>query len=276
VQLDGTRARPSTALREGQVVHVRVPPPPPVALEAQPMDLAVIYEDEHLVVVDKPAGLVVHPGAGNPDGTLVNGLLHRYGQLSPIGAPDRPGIVHRIDAGTSGLLVCARTEPAHNALAAQFAAHTADRRYLALVWGRRIEDEGVIETCYARHPRNRRRFTGRVDVGRRALTRWSVLGRYPPCVWIECRLETGRTHQIRVHLSEAGHPIVGDPLYGQRRRVDRPQALRRLGVELGLERQALHAATLGFVHPDSGAPLSFEAPVPADIRAVLEVLDPDR
>ncbi len=237
------------------------------------MDLVVVHEDDALVVVDKPAGLVVHPGAGHPDGTLVNGLIHRYDTLSPQGLPDRPGIVHRIDAGTSGLLVCARTQAAHDALAAQFAAHTTQRRYLALVWGRRIDDEGTIRTTYGRHGRDRRKFSGRVRDGKRAVTHWRVISRYPRCTWIECRLETGRTHQIRVHLAEAGHPLVGDPLYGEGRKVDRPQALRQLGPELGLKRQALHAASLGFVHPTTGATVRFEAPVPDDISALLAALE---
>lgn len=269
---EGGRLRASTTVQAGQVFRVRVPAPAPIDLVAQPMDLAVVHEDDALVVVDKPAGMVVHPGAGHPDGTLVNGLLHRYGELSPLGLPDRPGVVHRIDAGTSGLIVCARTQAAHAALAAQFAAHTTERRYLALVWGRRIEDEGTIETLYGRHGRDRRKFTGRVRSGKRAVTRWRVLLRYPSCTWVECRLETGRTHQIRVHLAESGHPLVGDPLYGDRRRVDRPQALRQLGPELGLTRQALHAATLGFVHPTTDATVHFESPVPEDVAAVLAAL----
>ncbi len=236
------------------------------------MDLVVVYEDDELVVVDKPAGLVVHPGAGNPDGTLVNGLLERYGALSPIGLPERPGVVHRIDAGTSGLLVVARTERSHGALAEQFSAHTARRRYLALAWDHRLPDEGTCETHYGRHPRDRRRFTGKAGGGRRAVTHWRVLRRLPPCAWVECRLETGRTHQIRVHLAELGSPLVGDPLYGRRRRVERPEALRLLGFELGLERQALHAASLGFEHPVTGEALDFEAPLPEDLRAVLAAL----
>ncbi len=271
MRVDGRAGRPSTRVADGQLVEVDIPAPEPIGVVPQEMDLDVVFEDDALVVVNKPAGLVVHPGAGNRDGTLINGLMHRYGTLSPQGAPQRPGIVHRIDKGTSGLIVCARTEAAHNGLAEQFAAHSTERRYLALVWGQRIEDAGTIKTDYGRHPKDHRRFTGKSG-SRRAITHWKVLERRPPCAWIACRLETGRTHQIRVHLAESGHPLVGDSLYGGRRKVDRPQCLRRVGLELGMKRQALHAASLGFVHPTSGEALSFEVDVPADVRAVLDLL----
>lgn len=264
--------RPSTALAAGQRIDVAPPPDPTPTLAPQPVDFGVVYADDHLVVVDKPAHLVVHPGAGNPDGTLLNGLLDRFAPLSPVGAPERPGVVHRIDAGTSGLLVFARTEPAHHHLAAQFAAHTAERRYLALAWDHGLADDGTIETRYARHPNDRRKFTGAVERGKRAVTHWRVIERLPPCVWVELRLETGRTHQIRVHFAEAGNPLVGDATYGRRRRIERPPALRQLGFELGLDRQALHAARLGFVHPATEETLCFDSPVPPDIAAARAAL----
>lgn len=272
VRLDGAAARPSVGLEPGQTIVVSPPPDPDVTLEPQPIPFTVVHADEAIVVVDKPAHLVVHPGAGNPDGTLLNGLLHRFGALSPIGAPERPGVVHRIDAGTSGLLVFARTEAAHNHLAAQFADHSAERRYLALCWDHGLADSGTIETLYGRHGGDRRKFTGRVNRGKRAVTHWRVLERLPPCVWVEFRLETGRTHQIRVHFAEAGHPLVGDATYGRKRRIDRPPALRQRGFELGLTRQALHAARLGFVHPTTMETLCFDSPVPADIAAAREAL----
>lgn len=272
VRVDDRPARPGAALKTGQRVTVDVREPAPVEVVPQPMPLDIVYEDDDLVVIDKPAGLVVHPGAGNPDGTLVNGLLHRYGSLSPIGAPLRPGVVHRLDAGTSGLLVVARTERAHRALARQLATRTVDRRYRALVWDHGLPDEGTLRTLYGRHPHDRKRFTGRVAAGKPAETRWRVLERLPPCAFLDVRLATGRTHQIRVHLAEAGHPIVGDPVYGRRRRVDRPEVLRRRGFELGLERQALHAARLAFDHPVSGEKVSFESPLPDDIAAALAAL----
>ncbi len=272
VRLDGERVRPSATLAPGQQIVVEPPPPPAATVEPQPIDFAVAHVDPALVVVDKPAHLVVHPGAGNPDGTLLNGMLHRFGPLSPVGAPERPGVVHRIDAGTSGLLVFARTEAAHHHLAAQFADHSAERRYLALAWDHGLADAGTIETRYGRHGGDRRKFTGQVARGKRAVTHWRVLERLPPCAWVELRLETGRTHQIRVHFAEAGHPLVGDATYGRKRRIDRPPELRRLGFELGLTRQALHAARLGFVHPVTEEALCFDSPVPPDIEAARRAL----
>jgi 23S rRNA pseudouridine1911/1915/1917 synthase len=272
VRVDGRPARAGQALKAGQRVEVDVPPPEPVEAVPQPIPLNVVFEDADLLVVDKPAGLVVHPGAGNPDGTLVNGLLHRYGELSPLGAPLRPGIVHRLDGGTSGLMVVARTEAAHRALAAQIESREMERRYRALVWDHGLPDEGVVRTLYGRHPSDRRKFTGRVAQGKPAETAWRVAERLPPCALVELKLATGRTHQIRVHLSEAGHPIVGDVEYGRRRRVERPAALRALGFELGLTRQALHAWRLGFRHPRTGEAVAFESPLPADIAAALAAL----
>jgi 23S rRNA pseudouridine1911/1915/1917 synthase len=272
VRVDGATARPSLALKPGQRVTIEVPSPEPVEVVPQPIPVNVVYEDADLLVVDKPAGLVVHPGAGHRDGTLVNGLLHRYGALSPVGAPLRPGIVHRLDAGTSGLLVVARTEPAHHALAKQLATREMERRYRAIVWDHGLPDEGVIRTLYGRHPQDRKKFTGRVATGKPAETAWRVAERLPPCALLELRLATGRTHQIRVHLSEAGHPVVGDPEYGRKRRVAAPPILRQLGPELGLTRQALHAWRLGFRHPRTGERSSFESALPSDIAAVLEAL----
>lgn len=272
VRLDGRAVRPSESLAAGQQVEIDPPPDPPSEVVPQPIDFAIVHADDALIVVDKPAHLVVHPGAGNPDGTLLNGLLHRFGSLSPVGAPERPGVVHRIDAGTSGLLVFARTEAAHHHLAAQFADHSADRVYLALAWDHGLPDEGTLDTPYGRHPGDRRKFTGAGRHGKRAITHWRVLERRPPCAWVELRLETGRTHQIRVHFAEAGHPLVGDETYGRRRRIDRPAALRQLGFELGLTRQALHAARLGFIHPVTGETLTFDSPVPADIAAARAAL----
>jgi len=276
VSLGGARPRPSTRVCAGQVISVEVPDPEPVAVIPQPMALTVLYEDADLAVVDKPAGLVVHPAPGHPDATLVNGLLHRLGALSPIGAPLRPGVVHRLDAGTSGLLVVARTAEAHQGLARQFAEHTVRRRYQALVWDSGLADEGTLTTCYGRHPRDRRRFTSRVAEGKRAVTTWRVARRLPPCALVWVTLRTGRTHQIRVHFAEAGHPVVGDATYGRRRRVERPPGLRQLGFELGLERQALHASVLGFRHPVNGEALSFESPLPAEISSVIAALEATR
>jgi len=264
--------RPSAALRVGTRVDIDVPDAPAPTLVGEAMPLEIVHEDEDLVVLVKAAGVVVHPGAGHAFGTLVQGLLNRYGTLSPVGAPSRPGIVHRIDRGTSGLLVVARTERAHHDLAAQFAQHSVDRRYWAIAWDRALGDTGTVSGPYGRHPTERTRFSGRVQAGKRAVTHWRVLERLPPCVWLECRLETGRTHQIRVHMAEQGCPLVGDATYGQQRRVERPQSLARLGPDLGLGRQALHAFRLGFRHPTSGAQLTFDAPMPPELESLLQAL----
>ena len=271
--MDGAvERRPSAALRLGAQVQIDLPPPPPSTLIAEDIPVRVVHEDDDLIVLDKPAGLVVHPGAGHATGTLVHALLHRYGALSPVGAPSRPGIVHRIDRGTSGLLVVARTERAHMGLAAQFAAHTVDRRYWALVWDKALPDDGIVSGLYGRHPTERTRFSGRVTSGKRAVTHWRVVERLGPCALIECRLETGRTHQIRVHMAERGCPLVGDATYGQRRRLDRPPALEQLGRDLGLTRQALHAWRLGFEHPQSRAWLTFDSAMPPELEGTIAAL----
>ena len=272
VQVDDRVPKASLLVRTGQHIAVEVPEPPSTTLIPEKIPLCVLYEDEHLVVVDKRAGLVVHPGAGHPSGTLVNGLIERYGVLSPIGGPFRPGIVHRLDAGTSGVIVVARTEIAHHRLAQMFAERRIERRYWAVAWDHDLPDDGVIDTLYGRHPHDRRKFTGRVARGKRAVTRFRVSERVPPCAVVELRLETGRTHQIRVHLAEAGHPLVGDATYGRRRKIDRPACLRNLGFELGMARQALHAGCLAFEHPVEGGRLRFDSPLPEDLSGVVAAL----
>ncbi|MFN6978611.1 MAG: RluA family pseudouridine synthase, partial [Gemmobacter sp.] len=264
---------------------------------ARPQDipLSVVHEDVDLIVIDKPAGLVVHPGAGNPEGTLVNALLHHCGDsLLGIGGERRPGIVHRIDKDTSGLIVAAKTDRAHHGLAAQFAAHTVDRQYAALVHGvpdaadprlRGVpgaawEAGGIlrIATHLARHPSDRQRQAVAPPTNpaaRHAVTRARVVARYgtPPVVaLLDCWLETGRTHQIRVHMAHAGHALVGDPVYGGHRRA-RGAALGDVaGLVDAFPRQALHAATLGFDHPVTGARLRFVAPLPADMAGLVAAL----
>jgi len=223
-------------------------------------------------VIEKPAGVIVHPGAGQPDQTLVNGLLHRFEKLSPVGLPHRPGIVHRLDRDTTGLLMVAFTERAHHHLSTQLVAREVTRRYLALVWNPPEEDEGCIETFYGRHPNHRIKFTGKRLEGKRACTYWRVLERLGPCGLLELRLETGRTHQIRVHLSEVGSPLLSDQLYGVKRRIERPMHLRQLGYELGLSRHALHASHLGFQHPITGEHLAFNSPLPQSFDEVLHIL----
>ena len=269
---------------EGDVYEIAVPEPEPADIAPADIPLSVVHEDDDLVVIDKPAGLVVHPAPGSPGGTLVNALLHRYGgQLSSVGGVARPGIVHRIDKDTSGLLVVARTDRAHHALAEQFAAHTAQRTYRALCHG--VPDvrdprlrglSGVtaeagtlrIVTGLARHPTDRQRQAVS-DRGRRAVTRLRVLQAFEAAALIECSLETGRTHQIRAHLTYIGHPLIGDPVYGNRRRM----SVRATGAEMAnaFPRQALHAGTLGFRHPD-GRDLCFNSPLPSDMSELLAAL----
>ena len=250
----------------GTTFEIRLPAATPLAAAAQDIALVVVYEDEHLIVIDKPAGLVVHPAAGNLDGTLVNALLHHCrGQLSGIGGVARPGIVHRIDKDTSGLLVVAKSDAAHEGLARQFADHSLERAYLAIVAGVPVPLAGTVTGAIARSNTNRKKMAlvteGR---GKHAVTHYATLERLGTAALVECRLETGRTHQVRVHLTSLGHPLLGDPVYGRT-----PAKLRPLLEQLHFARQALHAAVLGFVHPVSGAALRFESALPADMGALL-------
>lgn len=255
-----TRAARSPA--PGAEVRLRVPPPADPAPRPQPAPLCVVYEDDALIVIDKPAGMVVHPAPGHPDRTLVNALLAHCGDsLSGVGGVRRPGIVHRLDKDTSGLLVAAKTDAAHGELARRFAAHDIERAYLAAVRGVPAPAIGVIDAPIGRHPRHRRKMAvaapGR---GRPARTRYAVVAARGGCALVRCVLETGRTHQIRVHLAHRGWPVIGDPLYGGASRSARAG------------RQALHACVLGFAHPLTGAPLRFESALPPDIRNAVERL----
>ena len=267
---DGTAVRdPATKVRGGEHFLLAVPDPEPAHNEPQDISLPIIFEDEHLLVVDKPAGLVVHPAAGNRDGTLVNALLHHCGpSLSGIGGVARPGIVHRIDKDTSGLLVIAKHDKAHEGLARQFADHSIDRHYLAIVSGVPRQAEGTVEAPLARSPANRKKIAivaaGR---GKRAVTHWKRLELLRDAALVECRLETGRTHQVRVHMASIGHPLVGDPVYGNRKTTHRD-----LLNQLDFKRQALHAAHLGFIHPVTKGRLSFDSALPSDMQELFTAL----
>lgn len=258
-------ATPSTRPKAGQRVRVRPAPSAPSSVAPEAIPLSVLYADADLVVVDKPAGMVVHPAPGHSGGTLVNALLHHFGAL-PGEDPARPGIVHRLDAHTSGVMVVARSAPAREALLEAFAKHAIERSYLAIAVGH-PPDAMTYETLHGRHPRDRKRFSSKVLRGKRAVTRVEVLERLHGAALVRCTLETGRTHQIRVHLSDHGTPLLGDPVYGKRSKERR---LRAAADALG--RQALHAAVLGFAHPITAAPLRFETPPPADFRDALEAL----
>lgn len=275
VLLRGVVVKAGEKLKGGEAIEVTLPPPAPAEALPQEIPLVVLYEDRHLIVVDKPAGLVVHPAPGHPGGTLVNALLHHCTDLAGVGGELRPGIVHRLDKGTSGVLVAAKDDATHQALSRQFKAHSISRRYVALVHGTVAGEAGSIDRPIGRHPTERKKMSSRARAGRRAVTHWRVLARYDRdrLTLLELRLETGRTHQIRVHLSELNLPVVGDPVYGSVGRLHDladPELRRRLQQ---LHRQALHARLLGFVHPASGAYLEFESPLPADMREILEYLD---
>lgn len=262
---DGRTVKPSLRVVAGEVWQVEAPEPEPLDTVAQEMPLDVVFEDDQVVVVNKPSGLVVHPAPGHETGTLVNGLLAHCDDLDGVGDVLRPGIVHRIDKETSGLLVVTKTNAAHAALSAQFAAHSVRRSYLLLcarVSGVALDDSGTFRTTHGRHPVDRKRFTGRLPEGKSAVTHYEVLERFRDgAMLVKCRLETGRTHQIRVHLSEAGCPLLGDAMYGG----------RSVAETALIDRVALHAATLGFCHPD-GRELDFETPLPADFAHALAAL----
>ncbi len=258
-----------------------MPPAAPATPQGQDIPLEVVYEDKDLIVINKHAGLVVHPAAGNPDGTLVNALIAHCGTKNlAIGGEARPGIVHRLDKDTSGLLVAAKTERAMASLAKQFANHTIERAYNAVVWGSPRDSAGLIESQIGRSPFDRKRMTVLRAGGKRAATRYEVIEKFGPAErpfasLIECRLETGRTHQIRVHLTHLGHPLIGDPQYGRGRTAPRPKdptEERAYTVAAEFPRQALHAFVLGFQHPSLHKTLRFEAPWPADFAELVAAL----
>ena len=271
VLVDGKPAAQASAkLPEGTRWAILVPEAIALAAAAQDIPLVVVFEDEHLIVIDKPAGLVVHPAAGNLDGTLVNALLHHCaGELSGIGGVARPGIVHRIDKDTSGLLVVAKSDAAHEGLARQFADHSIERAYRAVCAGRPLPPAGTIRGAIARSTSDRKKMAlvGPNIAGSRgkhAVTHYRTLQALESATYVECRLETGRTHQVRVHLASIGHPLLGDPAYGRS-----PPAIRPLLTRLGFARQALHAARLGFQHPVTGQQLGFSSMLPVDMRELI-------
>jgi len=274
VLVDEVCRRPSFKVKEGMRVHgVYELSPGEVKLVACDIPLTILYEDEWIVVVDKPSGLVVHPGAGNADRTLVHALLARYPEIADVGDSSRPGIVHRLDKLTSGVMVAARNCEAYEALARAFKTHEHRREYLAVCYGSLPQDKGVIETFMQRNPRDRTRMTSRVNEGRKAITRYQVVRQWGAFTLLRLSLETGRTHQIRVHLSDLGHPVAGDAQYGGRKRAGAvaDQVLR--SYVKGLTRQMLHAALLGITHPGTGAHLEFTSEMPDDMQALIAMLD---
>ena len=273
--VDGKPRRKGYRLRAGEEVRFQPRRPPEMAAVAQDVPFGIVYEDDQIVVVDKPVGLVVHPAPGHPDGTLVNGLLHRYGGLADVGHRLRPGIVHRLDRDTSGLLVVALTEHAHRGLAAQLASRTLQRVYLAISWGRWPQDAGTLTGRIGRHPRDRLRMAVLESGGREATTRYQVAEDHGFVQLCRVELATGRTHQIRVHFADHGHPILGDVVYGDDHRVRNvhpADAMCARGVVKLAGRQMLHAVELVLNHPTTGETLNFSAELPLDFRAALDLL----
>ena len=260
VRVNGKPAAKSARLSGGETVTVDVPQLRETALPPQDIPLDVVYEDDDVIVVNKPTGLVVHPAPGHPDGTLVNALLHHCGDsLSGIGGEKRPGIVHRIDRDTSGLIIAAKNDAAHLALSAQLKDHSLSRTYECLVTGNMKQDSGTVDAPIGRSSADRKKMAV-VPTGRRAVTHWEVIARYPGVTHLRCRLETGRTHQIRVHMAYIGHPILGDTVYGAKKPVP------------GLTGQCLHATGLRFIHPRTGEPVELHCPLPPEFTAMLQKL----
>ena len=268
---------PSQSVRAEAEYALLLPPVREATPQAEDIPLDIMFEDDHIIVLNKPSGMVVHPGPGQPDGTLVNALIAHCGDsLTGIGGVMRPGIVHRLDKDTSGVMMAAKSDAAHQKLTEMFAAHDLDRHYLAITWGMPPETEGRIEAALGRSTRDRKKQAV-VPNGRYAATNWTVIRRLPPFASIvECRLETGRTHQIRVHMGHLGHGVIGDPMYGKPMRSGQmPDAVARdcLAEIRGFRRQALHAASLGFAHPVTGEQLHFETPMPDDMAGLVATIE---
>ena len=270
VLVEGKSARGSRLLKLGETVSLHKPPPVSPEIVPEDIPLDILYEDDSLIVVDKPPGMVVHPAAGNYGGTLVNALQFHCRDLSGIGGVMRPGIVHRLDKGTSGLMVVAKSDEAHRHLSEQFKNRRVSKQYTALVHGNLRQDEGVVDAPVGRHPVERKKMSTKSRRGKEAITRWRVLERFGDFTLVEAKIDTGRTHQIRVHLSSLGHPVVGDSVYGGSKRTVETPEMR--AVVKKLTRQALHAGRLSFAHPVTGQEMTFESPLPEDMDEVIRYL----
>jgi len=272
ISLNQKPAKPSAHVKTGDLISGTLPQPEPLSLKPEPIPLTVLYEHSSIIVVDKPSGMVVHPAYGNPSGTLVNALLYHCKDLAGINGVLRPGIVHRLDKDTSGVMVVAKDDEAYQHLAKQFKNRTVKKVYSAIVYGKVSADEGLIDSDIGRHPSERKRMSTRTKRGRPAITRWKKIEEFDGATLLQIFPQTGRTHQIRVHLSSIGHPILGDPLYGRR---GRPGAIHDPVLRKCLKRlnrQALHAQRLEFTHPRTGERVQFVSPIPRDMEEVLEWL----
>jgi 23S rRNA pseudouridine1911/1915/1917 synthase len=276
VKINGVVPKAGARLKPGDFIEFSVPPPEPLTALPEPLPLTILFEDEAVIVVNKPPELVVHPAGGHSTGTLVNGLLYHCQSLSSHSGPLRPGVVHRLDRNTSGVLVVAKDDRAHLHLAAQFKAHTITRKYLAIAVGPMVEDRGTIASPIGRHPRDRKKMSVRSRQGKEAVTHWEVLQRYRLCALLGVSLQTGRTHQIRVHLASIRHPVLGDPTYGSKKLLAELQDEEAQQLILMAKRQMLHATTLGFIHPFREEYIEFNAPPPEDFQAVLRKLEEGR
>ncbi len=274
ILVDNHPAKVGEKLKGGETISVTFPAVRATEVLAQEMALQVLYEDAHLIVINKPAGLVVHPAPGHSEGTLVNALLHHCHDLAGIGGELRPGIVHRLDKDTSGVMMATKDDQSHLRLAEQFQVHSITRRYVALVHGLLPRDIGRVDCPIGRHPLERKKMSGKCRNGRRAVTHWQVRERFPDdrLSLVELNLETGRTHQIRVHFAEMNFPLVGDPLYGKSSRIKELKDVELRTLLSSLGRQALHAKVLGFTHPISGNYMEFECPLPDDLQVILTYL----
>lgn len=274
VKVNNNSSKPGYRLKTGDHVLLTIPPPEIAALKPESVEFGILYEDDSLIVIDKPAGVVVHPAPGHNSGTLVHGLLKHCRDLSGIGGILRPGIVHRLDKDTSGLLVVAKNDKAHAFLSGQFKTGKVKKQYLALVQGRVMADEQEIDLPVSRHPKKRKEMAVALSGGKQALTRWKKIEEFQSGFsLLSITIKTGRTHQIRVHLSHIGHPIVGDPVYGYGRRWWNNHPLRKKGILPPIHRQMLHATRLGFIHPEEERYIEFESPIPDDMDRALLVLN---
>lgn len=270
IRVNDAAVKPGRKVRDGDRVTIEIPAPQTISSRPEPIPLTILYEDPHLLVIAKPAGLVVHPGPGHFTGTLVNGLLHHCTDLSPIGGELRPGIVHRLDRDTSGTMVVAKSAAAHDRLSAQFKSRSVSKTYLALVWGHLGRPSGRIDAPIGRHPVARKKMSTHAKRGKPAETLWRVRKRYDAGMLLEVDLKTGRTHQIRVHMAAMGHPIIGDPVYGRSRAAGGRSAAMRPAARVNrIDRQMLHAWRLAFVHPITGEGMCFQSPLPEDMARAL-------